>query len=59
MGWPSTGLTGITNYGVPSSHGCINMTPEGAKWIYRWTDPVVPPGNYVYSGSYGTRVTVQ
>ena len=47
------------NYGVPSSHGCINMTPEGAKWIYRWTDPVVLPGNYVYSGSYGTRVTVQ
>lgn len=27
------------NYGVPMSHGCINMTPEDAKWIFRWTTP--------------------
>lgn len=47
------------NYGVPSSHGCINMTPEGAKWIYRWTDPAVPPEDYVFSGPYGTQVIVQ
>ena len=47
------------NYGVPSSHGCVNMTPEGAKWIYRWTDPTVPPDNYVFSGAYGTQVIVQ
>jgi hypothetical protein len=46
------------NYGVPSSHGCINMTPEAAKWIYRWTSPTVPPENYYYSGA-GTRVVVQ
>jgi len=24
------------NYGTPQSHGCINLTPEAAKWIYRW-----------------------
>lgn len=47
------------NYGVPSSHGCVNMTPEGAKWIYRWTDPTVPPDNYVFSGSYGTQVLIE
>jgi lipoprotein-anchoring transpeptidase ErfK/SrfK len=28
-----------TNYGIPMSHGCINMRPEEAKWIFRWTTP--------------------
>jgi hypothetical protein len=28
------------NYGVPMSHGCINMRPEDAKWIFRWTRPI-------------------
>jgi lipoprotein-anchoring transpeptidase ErfK/SrfK len=23
------------------SHGCINMRPEEAKWIFRWTTPPV------------------
>ncbi|MCB2210437.1 L,D-transpeptidase [bacterium] len=47
------------NFGVPSSHGCINMTPQAAKWIYRWTTPTVPPEHYYYSANYGTRVVVQ
>jgi lipoprotein-anchoring transpeptidase ErfK/SrfK len=47
------------NFGVPSSHGCINMAPQAAKWIYRWTTPTVPPEHYYYSANYGTRVIVQ
>ena len=47
------------NFGVPSSHGCVNMTPQAAKWVYRWTDPNVPPENYYYAGSYGTRIVIQ
>lgn len=27
------------NFGRPRSHGCINVTPDAAKWIYRWTAP--------------------
>jgi lipoprotein-anchoring transpeptidase ErfK/SrfK len=27
------------NFGVPMSHGCVNMRPEDAKWIFRWTTP--------------------
>lgn len=23
-------------FGVPGSHGCVNMTNEDAKWIYEW-----------------------
>lgn len=47
------------NFGVPNSHGCVNMTPQAAKWVYRWTDPNVPPGNYYYTGSYGTWIVIQ
>ena len=33
------------NYGVTMSHGCVNMKPEDAKWIYRWTTPY-PDGTF-------------
>ncbi|PKO07188.1 MAG: hypothetical protein CVU41_02595 [Chloroflexi bacterium HGW-Chloroflexi-3] len=28
-------------FGEPRSHGCINATPEDAKWIFRWSMPYV------------------
>ncbi|MEL7590142.1 MAG: L,D-transpeptidase [Anaerolineaceae bacterium] len=30
------------NYGEMLSHGCVNVEPEVAKFIYRWTLPVTP-----------------
>ena len=27
------------NFGVPMSHGCINMRNEDAKWLFRWVSP--------------------
>ena len=47
------------DFGVPHSHGCINMTPEAAKWVYLWTTPAVLPGRYYYADENGTRVIVQ
>jgi len=47
------------DFGVPHSHGCINMTPRAAKWVYRWTTPTVPANEYFYSDGYGTRVIIQ
>jgi hypothetical protein len=32
------------NFGTPMSHGCVNLRNEDAKWLYDWTDPVVPEG---------------
>lgn len=45
------------NYGVPMSHGCVNMKSEEAKWIFRWTTPVATPDKIETIG-YGTRVIV-
>ena len=30
------------DFGTPHSHGCVNLTPKAAKWIFRWTLPSVP-----------------
>ena len=46
------------DYGTPRSHGCINLTPEASKWIYRWTLPVVPADEQESWVSYGTRVEI-
>jgi hypothetical protein len=46
------------NYGTPQSHGCINLTPEAAKWIYRWTEPEVPFNEDYVESDHGTRVIV-
>jgi hypothetical protein len=47
------------DFGHPHSHGCINMAPLDAKWIYRWTLPTVPPGERLQlQPGYGTRVLI-
>lgn len=46
-----------TNYGTPMSHGCINVPPEVAKWVYRWTLPITQPGDRS-KGGFGTQVIV-
>ncbi|MFN2235087.1 MAG: L,D-transpeptidase [Anaerolineales bacterium] len=47
------------DYGRPRSHGCINLTPQAAKWIYRWTLPVVPAHEQrTYELYGGTKVDV-
>jgi hypothetical protein len=45
------------DYGRPMSHGCINMRPEEARWIYRWTAPTASPGEMRRIG-HGTLVLV-
>ena len=33
------------DFGHPKSHGCVNLSPSAAKWLFRWTEPVVKPGD--------------
>lgn len=46
------------NYGTPQSHGCINLTPEAALWVYRWTEPFVPVDKNYIESDHGTPVIV-
>lgn len=46
------------DYGRPRSHGCINLTPTAAKWIYRWSVPIVPPSEKDVYKNFGTTVDV-
>ncbi|MGE5222315.1 MAG: L,D-transpeptidase [Omnitrophica WOR_2 bacterium] len=31
------------NFGYPMSHGCINMRPDDARWLFRWSLPSYNP----------------
>jgi hypothetical protein len=31
------------DFGKTRSHGCVNLAPADAAWLFEWTDPVVPP----------------
>ncbi len=46
------------NYGIPQSHGCINLKPQDALWLYRWTEPNVPFGVDYVETNQGTPVIV-
>jgi lipoprotein-anchoring transpeptidase ErfK/SrfK len=28
-----------SNFGMQMSHGCVNMRPDDARWLFRWTTP--------------------
>jgi lipoprotein-anchoring transpeptidase ErfK/SrfK len=47
------------DYGHPRSHGCINLTPQAAKWLYCWTIPAVPPDKALVYGYVGTKVDIK
>ena len=47
------------DYGRPRSHGCVNLPTPAARFLYRWTQPVVPPDeDYLHQPGVGTQVHV-
>jgi len=48
------------NYGEPSSRGCVNASPDDARWIFRWSQPFVSydPGDVTVEWPGGTTVNV-
>jgi hypothetical protein len=41
------------DFGTPRSHGCINLAPEDARWLFEWTEPQLP------SGWHGVRMALR
>lgn len=47
------------DYGRPRSHGCVNLPSAAAKFLYRWSQPTVPPEeDYVHLPGEGTKVQI-
>lgn len=48
------------NYGEKTSRGCVNVRPEDARWIWRWTRPAVgyDPGDVTVTDYSGTNIRV-
>lgn len=43
--WGSVAIHGAywhNDFGRPRSHGCVNLPPAAARWIFRWTVPLFP-----------------
>jgi lipoprotein-anchoring transpeptidase ErfK/SrfK len=46
------------DFGKPRSHGCINVSSDSARWIYRWTFPSVSLDKQTHNDETGTFVQV-
>ena len=33
-------------FGLKHSHGCVNLPPEAAKWLFDWATPATKSGNF-------------
>jgi lipoprotein-anchoring transpeptidase ErfK/SrfK len=49
------------DFGTPRSHGCVNCRPDDAKYVFRWTLPVIPydPGDLTVSMPGGTQIDIR
>ncbi len=41
-------------FGVARSHGCVNLSPIDAHWLFGWTDPPLPAGWHGVEAGMGT-----
>lgn len=49
-------------FGRPKSHGCINLAPADARWLFDWTEPALPEGWHGVAETAerpGTRVVIE
>jgi hypothetical protein len=49
-------------FGRVRSHGCVNLGPTDARWLFQWTTPFLPEGwhgVHAHAGSPGSTVIVR
>ncbi len=46
------------DFGHPKSHGCVNLSIEAAKWLFRWTNPNVEFGKQYAYEPIGTALEI-
>ncbi len=46
------------DFGRPRSHGCVNLSMQTAKWLFRWTSPQVSINKEFSFGGVGTKVEI-
>lgn len=42
------------DFGTPRSHGCTNVAPEDARWLFHWTKPEIPDRWHARLNTRGT-----
>jgi len=50
-----------SNFGRVRSHGCVNLAPTDARWLFRWSTPTLPEswhGGFATRSSPGTHVLI-
>jgi hypothetical protein len=45
-------------FGSPHSHGCVNLSPRDARWLFHFTEPSVPQGWHGAFSREGTLVSI-
>ncbi len=52
--WKGQALHGAywhDDFGIPKSHGCINLSPRDARFLFEWSSPSLPMGAaWMFSG---------
>jgi lipoprotein-anchoring transpeptidase ErfK/SrfK len=46
------------DFGKEHSHGCVNLAPKDAAWLFAWTDPRIPESWHGVMTGSGTIVFV-
>ncbi len=46
------------DFGRPRSHGCVNLSNEAARWVYRWTNPIVSLETILLAAPTGTSIDI-